>query len=101
MIAKTQILVKYNEIYNQYSDRCIDDYEVFIRSRVVEYFLNTSQIVSDELMQLIDDALLNKCLLYHLKFRKICDDLGDPETVNTADGSLSMKKNSDFNYKNK
>ena len=42
MIEQETALTKINEIYDEYSNQYIDDYDVFVCSRAVEYFLNDS-----------------------------------------------------------
>lgn len=38
MVSQAEIITKYNEFYKAYSNKHIDDYEVFVRTRVIEYF---------------------------------------------------------------
>jgi len=57
MLSKDGIHAKYNELYQKFTDRSIDDFEIFIKSRVVEYCLNTFGETSDNVVEVVLSAL--------------------------------------------
>lgn len=57
MIEQAIIHAKYSELNEHYADQHIDDYDVFVRSRVVEYFLNNSKEAADNIVDLVERAL--------------------------------------------
>lgn len=57
MIDHTTIIAKYNEIHKDYSSKHIDDYETFVRSRVIEHFFCLLHCSVDELVLLVNTTL--------------------------------------------
>lgn len=57
MIDHATIIAKYNEIHKDYNNKHIDDYETFVRSRVIEYFLHLIHCPIDELVLLVNTTL--------------------------------------------
>lgn len=57
MISSTEIMAKYEEFYKEYSNNYIDDYEIFVRSRVIEYFFQLSNYSIDKLTSLVNTIL--------------------------------------------
>jgi hypothetical protein len=57
MIDKNKIIDKYIEVYYQYYYHQIDNYDTFIRSRVIEHFLNASDSPIDELSPFVNDTI--------------------------------------------
>lgn len=57
MIDHATIIAKYNEIHKDYNNKHIDDYETFVRSRVIEYFFHLLHCPIDELALLVNTTL--------------------------------------------
>lgn len=52
MLNESLIKSKFEELYEKYSNRSIDDYENFVLSRTIEHFFNTERLPIDELTDL-------------------------------------------------
>jgi len=48
---------KFEEFHEKYSNQSIDDYDVFVQSRVIEYYVNTFQVPADSIMDLLIRSL--------------------------------------------
>ena len=59
MIEPAGIQEKYSELYKQYVDLHIDDFDVFIHSRVMEFYINSSELSVDTIAALVKHALAN------------------------------------------
>ena len=59
MIEPAGIQEKYSELYKHYVDLQIDDFDVFVHSRVMEFYINSSQLSVDTIAALIEHALAN------------------------------------------
>jgi hypothetical protein len=57
MVSQAEIITKYNEFYKAYSNKHIDDYEVFVRTRVIEYFFHLSHNSIDVLTSFVNKVL--------------------------------------------
>jgi len=62
-IEQMSIQAKYNEFHNLYANRHIDDYDIFVRSRVVEFFLNNPITTADSLVGLVTHSLVKEGLV--------------------------------------
>ena len=60
MLNKNIVQEKYNELYEQYSNKSIDDFDVYVRSRLVEFIINTFGESSDDALNLVNSVLENK-----------------------------------------
>lgn len=61
MLSQTEIQNKYEEFYQCYSNKNIDDYEVFVRSRVIEHFFIVSNLAVDEVVYLVNKSVADSC----------------------------------------
>ena len=57
MLDDASIKKKYIEIYYEYIEQLIDDYESFVKSRVAEYYLNTTHETIDDIFIRINEVL--------------------------------------------
>ncbi len=57
MAYKEEIITQYNKFYEDYGNKHIDDYETFIRTRVIEYFFHLSQDSIDEITSFVNMVL--------------------------------------------
>lgn len=57
MISQAEVIAKYNEYYRRYSSKSIDDYDTFIRSRVIEHFIGSSTTTIDELTGIVNTTI--------------------------------------------
>jgi hypothetical protein len=53
MLDKKGIQEKYNELYKKFFDKQIDDFDAFIRSRIIEYCLNKFEESSDQISNFV------------------------------------------------
>jgi hypothetical protein len=58
MIDETITNQTYRELFEKYASAKIDDYDVFIRSRVIEHFINTSPATSDVAAQAVAISIM-------------------------------------------
>ena len=68
MAYKEEIITQYNKFYEDYGNKHIDDYETFIRTRVIEYFFHLSQDSIDEITSFVNmvlDREKNNCEILH------------------------------------
>lgn len=86
MVNQLNIQIKYKELHKKYADQHIDDCDVFVRSRVIEYFLNKSKETADEIVILVEKALSDKNTLFS------AEEKNDDDTVKQFD--TLMSKNS-------
>jgi len=59
-IDSNEIRKKYNEFHRQYANQNIDDFDIFVRSRTAEYFINStkrSEISMDEIFDMVNKAI--------------------------------------------
>ena len=59
MIDQTEVIAKYNEYYISYGNKNIDDYDTFIRSRVIEHFIRLYPNTIDELTEIVNTTINN------------------------------------------
>jgi len=60
MLNDASIQEKYNEIYHKYLEQQIDDYDNFVRSRLAEYYINTTHETVDNIFFHITKVLEEK-----------------------------------------
>jgi hypothetical protein len=86
MITQETIIEKHSELSEHYALQQIDDFDVFVRTRVVEYFLNASHEAVDDILSWVDSALSNK---------EVLDDSNVPakENIDDAPNSNSPIRN--------
>lgn len=57
MISAVEVIEKYNEFFRRYGNKRIDDYDTFIRSRVIEHFIPSSHTTIDELTEVVNTTI--------------------------------------------
>ena len=105
MIKKTDIQTEYNEFYEYYANQNIDDYETFIRSRVIEFFINNSQVASDNIIDLVEFVITDNRAVSFEKESLVIDNIDDrseyspieaDESVEDSPSKRNCKKNMFF-----
>ena len=93
MIQQAIINERHKEIYEKYADKHIDDYDVFVKTRVVEYFLNKSQDSADTILELVDLALMNASDISSISKQEECEQSESKQTssanATTADNMIA------------
>lgn len=57
MLNEQSICEKYAEFIDLYKDEGIDDFETFVRARVVDYFINSEHLPADEVFETVNSVL--------------------------------------------
>jgi|GEM_PF-6270051 len=59
MLSTTEILSKYKEFHEEYSSKLIDDYDTFVRSRVIEHFYRQTSLSANNIASLVNTTIEN------------------------------------------
>ena len=95
MIEQSNIQTKYNELNKQYANQHIGDYDAFVRSRVIEFFLNNSQSSADNIAELVEYALADDSVSFSTDMQNNDDTYDEQEhspSMNTASDDTFPKK---------
>jgi len=84
MLDRNEIQKKYDEFYKEFSDKHIDDFETFLRARVIEHCINTFNEPSDRASELVLSSLEN-----YVYIEKTID---EPATHECNINDLQMEK---------
>ena len=73
-----EIRALYKQVEEEYADQHIDDYDAFVRSRVIEHLINHDYMSADRAIALVEG----------LSF----DDPGEPDGAGASEGKTSRTK---------